>query len=82
MAILGKFGPIHCILCIDYCYRYAKFYISDLLSLSKCRLRGDIIEVLKVFCGLGNININDYVLTTVLTWTIRNNGFKIKYLLW
>ena len=48
----------------------------NLFSLSKRRLRGDLIEVFKIFHGFDNININDYV-TTDLTSIICNNGFKI-----
>ena len=48
----------------------------NLFSLSKRRLRGDLIEVFKIFHGFGNININDYVATD-LTNTTHNNGFKI-----
>ena len=44
------------------------------LSLSKRTLRGDLIEVPKYF--FNNINIIIYV-TTNLTSTTRNNGFKI-----
>ena len=48
----------------------------NLFSLSKRRLRGDLIKVFKIFRGFDNININDYM-TTVLASTTRNNGFKI-----
>ena len=48
----------------------------NLFSLSKRRLRGNLIKVSKNFLGLDNININYYV-TTDLTSTTRNNGFKI-----
>ena len=48
----------------------------NLFSLSKRRLRRDLIEVFKIFHGFDNININDYV-TTDLTSTTRNNGLKI-----
>ena len=48
----------------------------NLLSLSNHGLRGDLIEIFKIFHGFVNININDYV-TTDLTSTTRNNGFKI-----
>ena len=48
----------------------------NLFSLSKHRLRGELIEVFKIFNGFGSINVNDYV-TTDLTSTTRNNGFKI-----
>ena len=48
----------------------------NLFSLSKRRLRGDLIEVFKFFHCSGNININDYV-TTEFTSTTCNNGFKI-----
>ena len=47
----------------------------NLFSSSKHRLRGDLIEVFKLFC-LDNVSINDYI-TTDLTSTTRNNGFKI-----
>ena len=48
----------------------------NLFSLSKHRLRGDLIEVFKNFLGLDNINISYYV-TTDLPSTTRNHGFKI-----
>ena len=39
-------------------------------------VRGDLIEVFKIFRDYDNININDYV-TTNLTSTTRNNGLTI-----
>ena len=48
----------------------------NLISLSKCRLRGDQLEVFKMFRGFDKVNVNDY-LTTDLTSTIRNNIFKM-----
>ena len=48
----------------------------NLFSLSKRRLRGHLIEVFKYFHGFDNINMNGYI-TTDLTSTTRNNGFKI-----
>ena len=48
----------------------------NLFSSSKRRLQGDLIEVFKIFHGFDNININDCV-TTDLTSTTDNNGFKI-----
>ena len=48
----------------------------NLLSLSKPNVRKDLIEVFKIFHGFDNIKINDFV-TTDLTSTTRNNGFKI-----
>ena len=48
----------------------------NLFSLSKHRLRGDLIQVFKHFRGSDNNNINDYI-TTDLTSTSSNNGFKI-----
>ena len=48
----------------------------NLFSLCKRSLRGDLIEVFKIFRGFDNININDFV-TTDLTSTTCNNGFKI-----
>ena len=46
------------------------------LRLSKCRLRGDLIEAFKIFHGFDNISINNDV-TTDFANTTRNNGFKI-----
>ena len=48
----------------------------NLFSLSKRRLRWDLIELFQIFRGLDDININDYV-TTDLTNTTRNNGYEI-----
>ena len=48
----------------------------NLFSLSKRRLRGDLIEVFKMFRGFDNVNINDYVVVD-RTSTTRSNGFKI-----
>ena len=48
----------------------------NIFSLSKRRLRKELIQVFKIFHAFDNININDYV-TTDLTNTTRNNGFKI-----
>ena len=48
----------------------------NLFSLSKRRLRGNLIEVFKIFHDFENINTNYYV-TTDLTSTTRNNNYKI-----
>ena len=48
----------------------------NLFSLSKRRMRGDLIEVYKIFKGFDNINVNDYF-TIDRTSVTRNNGFKI-----
>ena len=48
----------------------------NLFSLSKRRLRGDLIEVYKMFKGFDNINIDDY-LTVDRTHATRSNGYKI-----
>ena len=48
----------------------------NLFSLSKRRLRRDLIEVFKNFHGFDNNNTIDYI-TTGITSTTRNNGFKI-----
>ena len=48
----------------------------NLFSLSKRRLRGDLIEVYKIFRGFDNINVNDYF-TIDRSNSTRNNGFKI-----
>ena len=48
----------------------------NLFSLSKRRLRGDLIAIFRILHVVDNIDINDYV-TTDLTSTTRNNGFKI-----
>ena len=48
----------------------------NLFSLSKRRLRGDLIEIFKMFKGFDNLNINDY-LTVDRTHATRSNGYKI-----
>ena len=48
----------------------------NLFSLSKHKLREDLIELLKIFHDFDNININDYV-TTDLTKSTRNNDLNI-----
>ena len=48
----------------------------NLFSLEKRRLRGDLIEVFKMFQGFDNVNINDYLVVDRESNT-RNNGFKI-----
>ena len=48
----------------------------NLFSLEKRRLRGDLIELFKMFHGFDNVNISDY-LTVDRERTTRNNGFKI-----
>ena len=48
----------------------------NLFSLSKRRMRGDLIEVYKIFKGYDNINVNDYF-TIDRSNVTRNNGFKI-----
>ena len=47
-----------------------------LFSLSKRRLRGDLIEIFKMFRGLDNVNIHDYLNVDERNIT-RNNGYKI-----
>ncbi len=47
-----------------------------MFSLSKRRLRGDLIEVYKIFKGFDNINVNAYF-TIDRSNVTRNNGFKI-----
>ena len=49
---------------------------AKLLQFIQNRLIGDLIKVSNIFCYLDNININ-HVVSTDLTNTIRNNGFKI-----
>ena len=48
----------------------------NLFSLSRRRMRGDLIEVYKIFKGLDNINVNDYF-TVDRSNATRNNGYKI-----
>ena len=48
----------------------------NLFSLTKRRLRGDLIEVFKMFKGFDNVDINDYVVID-RDRTTRSNGFKI-----
>ena len=48
----------------------------DLFSLSKRRLRGDLIEVFKMFNGYTNIN-PEKLFTRVRSNSTRNHGFKI-----
>ena len=48
----------------------------NLFSLSTRRMRGDIIELFKMFHGLDNVNINDYVTVDSRSNT-RSNGYKI-----
>ena len=47
-----------------------------LFSLSKRRLRGDLIEIFKMFRGLDNVNIHDYLNVDERNIT-RSNGYKI-----
>ena len=48
----------------------------NLFSLEKRRMRGDLIEVFKMFRGFDNINISDYF-DIDRERNTRNNGFKI-----
>ena len=48
----------------------------NLFSLSRRRIRGDLIEVYKIIRGFDNINPNDYFDFNYSRIT-RNNGFKI-----
>ena len=48
----------------------------NLYSLSKRRLRGELIEVFKMFRGIDNINIHDYITTDLIT-TTRKHDFKV-----
>ena len=48
----------------------------NLFSLEKRRMRGDLIEVFKMFRGFDNVNISDY-LDIDRERNTRNNGFKI-----
>ena len=49
----------------------------NLFSLSKRRMRGDLIEVFKIFKGFSNINVEDYFTVDRSNITRRRNGFKI-----
>lgn len=49
----------------------------NLFSLAKRRLRGDLIEVFKIFKGYSNLNPNDFFTIDDTNYT-RNNGYKIK----
>ncbi len=48
----------------------------NLFSLSKHRMRGDLIEVFKMFKGFVNVVVNDYF-TLAQTRVTRGNGYKI-----
>ena len=48
----------------------------NLFSLTKRRIRGDLIEVFKIFHGYNNLDVNKYFTIDHSTIT-RNNGFKI-----
>ncbi len=48
----------------------------NLFSLEKRRLRGDLIEVFKMFSGFDSVSIRDYFVIDQERST-RNNGFKI-----
>ena len=48
----------------------------NLFSLTKRRLRGDMIEVFKILKGFDNINVNDFFKLDRSNVT-RNNGYKI-----
>ena len=47
----------------------------NLFSLSKRRLRGDLIEFSKIIKGIENMDMEKYF--TIDTNIIRNNGYKI-----
>ena len=49
----------------------------NLFSLSKRRMRGDLIEVFKIFKGFDNINAEDYLTVDRSNITRRRNSFKI-----
>jgi len=48
----------------------------NLFSLTKRRLRGDLIEVFKIFKGYSNLDVNKYFVIDHSNFT-RNNGCKI-----
>ena len=48
-----------------------------LFSLSKRRMRGDLIEVFRIFKGFDNINADDYFQVNRSNRTRSNNSFKI-----
>ena len=47
----------------------------NLFSLTKCRIRGDLIKVFKIFKGYTNLNVNKYF--NIDNSSTRNNGCKI-----
>ena len=49
----------------------------NLFSLSKRRMRGDLIEVFKIFKGFDNIRAEDYFAIDQTNLTRRHNSFKI-----
>ncbi len=48
----------------------------NLFSLTKRRLRGDLIQVFKIFKGHENLEANNYLSVDQSNFT-RNNGYKI-----
>ncbi len=48
----------------------------NLFSLSKCRMKGDLIEVFKMFKGYVNVDVNDYF-TLAQSAATRGNGYKM-----
>ena len=58
--------------------KFLKYVVSELnlFSLTKRRLRGDLIEVFKIIKGIENMDMEKYF--TIDTSNItRNNGYKI-----
>ena len=49
----------------------------NLFNLSKRRMRGDLIEMFKIFKGFDNVNAEDYVTVDRSSTTRRHNSFKI-----
>jgi len=49
----------------------------NLFTLSKLRMRGDLIEVFKIFKGFDNINAKDYLTVDRSNISRRRNSFKI-----
>ena len=49
----------------------------NLFSLSKRRMRGDLIEVFKIFKGFDNIRAEDYFAIDQTNLTRRHNSFKV-----
>lgn len=64
--------------CLKILSHEQKLQEVNLFTLSQRRMRGDVVEVFKMFKGHSDVNVEDYFTTDRSTRTGKNNNSKIR----